>query len=80
MHASNHDYALLRDQGRRDAESGTSEHAPPRPLSRVAWAAGRGKDELRDAIRAARDDQASWEEIAEAVGSATAEAVAAEFG
>ena len=78
---SKHDYVILRELGRKDADGDTHLHVPADPLGRVAWAAGgEHHGELPGAVREARAAGASWADIADAIGSTTEDVVRAEYG
>lgn len=80
MTYSKQDYALLRELGRRDLEDGTQLHVPAEPVARVAWAAPFNDERLDRAVAEARAAGATWAEVADAIGSATESAVAAQYG
>ena len=76
MPETERDYDALRDQGRLDAETTAIRRAPADRIERIAWAAGWGReDQLRSAVRSAREAGSTWGLIAEALGEPEASVV-----
>lgn len=61
--------SAARAQGERDAQAFIAKHAPDEPVLRCAWAAGVGREDIREAaVMAARAAGVPWKQIGEAMG------------